>query len=333
MVAGLTAFGAFDRPAAHAILARQSTVYGRARRAAHNAESFWRTRDRISFDDRRKHHRRLVCVLAGHKPDLWPFVMPRLVRAVPQMSDVCIVTPGIRDCAASRALCRQQGWSYLGTATNDVSLAQNVCFRLHPVSEMIVKVDEDMFLLPDTISTLLDEYEAVSREGVLDPGFVAPMIPLNGFCYGHLLKMLDLTDEFEQRFGRVRLACSGIPLQQDAEVAAWIWQRTAPLAALAERLSGQAGERLLCPIRFSIGAIAFEKSFWNEIRGFPVLRRKTMFGVSTLGGDEAHLCMKAVELSRPMIVTTRAVAGHFSFGPQYQGMAELLRTQPGLFSE
>ena len=123
--------------------------------------------------------------------------MPRLRLALPD-ADVCVVSPGLRlDSLAE--LCRSEGWSYLSTATNDVALAQNVCYRLHPDASMIVKLDEDMFLLPATISTLLTEYQSIRRQGAVDPGFVAPMIPLNGFCYRHLLEMLGLLEEYEAR--------------------------------------------------------------------------------------------------------------------------------------
>jgi hypothetical protein len=84
----------------------------------------------------------------------------------------------------------------------DVSLAQNVCYRLHGAATTIVKLDEDMFLLPDTIETLLTEYRTIVTQGAVHPGSAAPMIPLDGFCYRHLLEILGLLPEYESRFGR-----------------------------------------------------------------------------------------------------------------------------------
>jgi hypothetical protein len=157
------------------------------------------------------------------------------------------------------------------------------------------------------------------------------MIPVNGFCYRYLLKMLGLLGEFEQRFGRARVAVSGVPIQTDPAAAIWMWERTAPLEETAARLSATP-RTLLCPIQFSIGLIAFERSLWDAIGHFPVFRRRLLAGQSTLGADEAHICSKAVGLSRPGVVTTRAFAGHFSFGPQYAAMRSLAETAPSLFT-
>ena len=292
-------------------------------------DRFSRMHDRSVLDDRRQRSNTLVCVLAGYKPELWPFVMPRLRLALPD-ADVCVVSPGLRlDSLAE--LCRSEGWSYLSTATNDVALAQNVCYRLHPDASMIVKLDEDMFLLPATIGTLLTEYQSIRRQGAVDPGFVAPMIPLNGFCYRHLLEMLGLLEEYEARFGSARMATSGIAIQTDPAAALWIWEKTSPLITTAERLAIKGTRRLLCPIQFSIGLIVFERAFWEEIGFLPVYRHRLLTGISTLGGDEAYICGQALEKSRPGVVTTATCAGHFSFGPQYAAMKSLLDVHSEIF--
>jgi hypothetical protein len=91
--------------------------------------------------------------------------------------------------------------------------------------------------------------------------------------------------------------------------------------------------RLLCPIQFSIGLIAFERMFWESIGYLAVYRRRLLIGLNTLGADEAYICSRALETSRPGVVTTAAVAGHFSFGPQYSGLKPLLDDRPELFCE
>ena len=204
-----------------------SRVYGTLKDGLVAADVYSRLHDRVVFDDRRTGANVLVCMLAGYKSDLWRFVMPRFRAALPE-ADVCIISPGLRHDGLAD-LCRREGWSYLSTATNDVALAQNVCYRLHDGAEMIVKLDEDMFLLPDTITRLLAAYRDIKAEGVVDPGFVAPMIPLNGFCYRYLLEMLGLLDAYEAAFGRAKLATSGLAVHTDPAAARWIWERTAPL--------------------------------------------------------------------------------------------------------
>ncbi|HUB45653.1 MAG TPA: hypothetical protein VMB73_11765 [Acetobacteraceae bacterium] len=306
-----------------------SSLYNGLKDRATSLDRLSRLHDRFRLDDRRRGRPVLVCLLAGYKPQLWPFVIPRMKASLPE-ADVCILSPGLRN-ARLAELCSVEGWSYLSTATNDVSLAQNVCYNLHPAASMIVKLDEDMFLLPETIRNTLTEYTRMTEEGALHPGCVAPVIPLNGFCYRHLLELLGLLGEYESRFGIARMATSGISLQTDPAAATWIWEKTTPLSTLAKRLAAEPIRWLPSPIQFSIGLIAFERAFWEEIGYFPVYRRRLLVGASTLGGDEAYLCAKAVETSRPVVVTTAAVAGHFSFAPQYAAMKTLLDSRPEMF--
>lgn len=308
------------------------SVYGGLRHCARHVGNRLRFADRVHFDDRRRGTATLVCMLAGYKPDLWDFVMPRFRAALPEYADVCLVSPGTH-CPELATLCASNHWSYLSTATNDVCLAQNIAYRLHNEAQLIVKLDEDMFLLPDTLSLLVSEYWRIKVQGTVDPGFVAPFIPLNGFCYRHLLERLDLLTDYEARFGIARIACSGIPLQSDGQAARWIWEQTAPLQHTARRLAAMSREVLLCPVQFSIGLIAFEREFWETIGYLPVFRRRLMTGVSTLGADEEYLCARALAHSRPGVVTPATLAGHFSFGPQYAAMKALLDSRPDLFRE
>jgi hypothetical protein len=102
-----------------------SQAYGAVKRAARAAASCSKFYDRVTFDDRRTECSVLVAVLAGYKQDLWSLVMPSLKTAVAALdgADIYIVSPGKTDQALAD-LCRSEGWSYLATATNDVSLAQ-----------------------------------------------------------------------------------------------------------------------------------------------------------------------------------------------------------------
>lgn len=305
-------------------------LYTRAKRLAKTLEAASRRYDRYRFEDRRVGHGTLVLMLVGYKPELWDAVFVRFRRALPE-ADVCLVSPG-RDVEALAALCRRHGWSYLSTATNDVCLAQNIAIGLHAQADLVVKLDEDMFLLPKTLSTLLEEYESIRREGIVDPGYVAPMIPLNGVTYRFVLQRLQLLDAYEARFGKARLATAGIRVQNDPEAARWIWEHTAPLETSAARITSGPVERVFCPVQFSIGCIVFARSFWSEIGGFVVFRRRLLMGISTLGADEAWLCARAQELSRPGVVTSKAVAGHFAFGPQYDAMRQVYDERRDLFA-
>jgi hypothetical protein len=305
-------------------------AYGTLKKLITAADSYSKSHDRMTFDDRRTNATVLVAMLIGYKPDLWPLTMPRFKRALPP-ADVCLVSPGMRSDALAD-LCRAEGWSYLSTATNDVSLAQNVCYRMHDAAEMIVKLDEDMFLLSSTISDLLLEYKRLKNEGVVDPSAVAPMIPLNGFCYRYCLEALQLLDEYESLFGVAKLGTSGLAIHTKCAAARWMWERTSPLEVLSAQLANKKGAHLFSPIQFSIGMIAFERKFWEAIGYFSVSRRRLLTRINTLGSDEACLCSAAMHHARPIITTYATVAGHFSFGPQYRGMLAFLKDNRELFA-
>ncbi len=291
----------------------------------------WKLHDRYRIVDHVPDARTLVVMLAGYKPDLWATVMPRFAVAIPDGATVCLVSPGLWSEDIS-AIARAHGWTYLSTKTNDVALAQNVCLKLHPQAEMVVKLDEDMYLLPGSIQKLIDYYRELKQAGVVNPGFVAPSIPVNGYSYRQLLDRLGLLQAFEQRFGVAQYATTGIPVSDDPEAARWMWEHTAPLERTADLLQQDEPPLLVSPIKFSIGLIVFERRFWEEIRYFPVYRHRLWAGKNTLGADEEFLCKECFDRSRPIVVHPRVVAGHFSFGRQYDRMRALLGERPELFA-
>jgi hypothetical protein len=69
-----------------------------------------------------------------------------------------------------------------------------------------------------------------------------------------------------------------------------------------------------CPIRFSIGAILFERQLWDDMRFFKVSKG------TNLGGDEEQICCYCCNNSRPIMVSENIVVGHLSFGRQNEEM-------------
>ena len=67
----------------------------------------------------------------------------------------------------SRGYRRGNYWSYLAIKTNDVSLVQNVAINLHKSAETIVKIDEDIFVAPDTIRDTVAYFHDVCASGLL----------------------------------------------------------------------------------------------------------------------------------------------------------------------
>ncbi len=286
--------------------------------------------DSYRFEDRSDQNAELVCLVAGRKRELWHLVLPHIEEAAADRY-VCVVSPGIYDKALS-LLCEQWGWSYLSTATKDANLAQNICYSLHEDAEIIVKIDEDMFLLPGSIEALVDRYQSIRNEGIVRPGVLAPLVPIDGHCYRYFLEALNLLDGFELLFGKARMHAQDSAVVTSSEAALWIWQQTSPLSYAAEALAELPEKLLYVPIVLNTGMIVFERSFWEAVGYLPVYRRRLVFGKNTNITDSEYICSRAMMLSRPVIMTSHVVAGRFSHEAQYKDMREQLGRNPGMFA-
>lgn len=135
------------------------------------------------FENRSMNRDKLLYVLAGYKPKLWPDVFTRMKKFIPADIDVCILSSGKYIDSLSN-IAAQNGWSYLSTTINDVAIIQNIAIRLFPKALYIYKMDEDIYMTHNCCEKMLKAYEdaANSRFRI---GFVGPMIPLhtNGYLF------------------------------------------------------------------------------------------------------------------------------------------------------
>jgi hypothetical protein len=286
----------------------------------------WNVRGKYTFINRQKGAPNVVIVLIGYKPKLWNSVVPRIQRALafdPSLQgnfDVCLVTPGqfkqeVAEIAA------KNGWSYLHTKANRVSLAQNLAVKVHPEAKLIYKLDEDIFLPEFYFQEMQRSYARVKEEGRYRVGFCAPLLNVNGYSYIPFLERLGLTEQYRQEFGELMAAAYHVKIQHDPAACRWIWERTLPFDNTAQRILDQGFHYTTIPHRFSIGAILMERPFWEKIGG---MHNTLAGGPKTLGSDEDHLCRDCVGLSHVMICFEHILAGHFSFGPQDAGMKPML---------
>lgn len=285
--------------------------------------------DQYRFEDRSTGAQTLVCVIAGAKPKLWPLIFPRIAAAT-RNKYVCIVSPGTQSDALSR-MCRARNWSYLSTATKDTGLAQNVCYKLHRAANFIVKIDEDILLAPTSIDDLISAYRTIETGGVYHPSVVAPMIPLDTFCYREFLEARGLLPAFEERFGTARVSADKAPIANDVAAAHWIWNRTGPIDAIAKEFLANPAKPILCPVKINTAMVAFERAFWQETGHFPVYRRRLMVGRETPTADAEHFSINAVKLSRPAFIASNVLVGRFSFDHHYDVLSALINEQPELF--
>lgn len=273
---------------------------------------------RHRFDDRRRHSETLVVILAGYKPYLWDLSLARLARFLPGDVDVCVASPGIvhnelADWATSHS------FSYLATSGNYPSLAQNLAIRHHPRARYVLKVDEDVFVAEGFVEGLLATYRHVEQDARHWPGFVAPLLNVNGYSYRPFLEAIGAAEDYRERFGELMQAAGPIRATEDGEAARWIWERSLPFDEVAARVRAGGTGYSTVPHKFSIGAILFERAFWERFGGFKV--RPFVGGI---GVDEAHICAACTTFSRVMAVSHGTLAGHYSFAPQEEIMRRAL---------
>lgn len=252
-------------------------------------------------------------LLAGHKPELWPLTLARVAGTVPADVDVCLVTPGVERPELAR-LAERHGWSLLATSGGHVGVAQNLALRRHPSAQWIFKLDEDVFIAPGFFERLIDGYARAASRAEFALGFAAPVLNVNGFSFVEFLRTMDLTEAWTERFGEPRRASDGVPAQESGDAAVWLWSHGS-VDAISARFATMPFGFSVVPHRFSIGAILFERSLWEHMRGFS--RRERAPG---LGEDEQHLCVECLSRSRVPVVLHDVYAGHFAFGGQMPAM-------------
>jgi hypothetical protein len=252
---------------------------------------------------------KLLLVVAGYKPALWPLTLARVARFTPPDWDVCVCCAG-KDIPDLRLTCEQNGWSYLTTSRNQISLAQNLAIAAHSSARLIGKMDEDIFLADGTLAGLVDSLQKAEAVNALRPGIMAPLLNVNGYSARILLEKLGRLTEFESKFGPCRQACLETPAWENPEAARFLWEICLPFDATAARLVQEPPGVSACPHRFSIGCFAMRRELWEEMQGF------TVGPSAALGIEEIDLCAFCHVTSRPVMVAHHLLAGHAGFGHQ-----------------
>ncbi len=280
------------------------------------------------FINRSKDRDALCIVLAGYKEYLYDDVFERIVRYKPADIDCCVITSGKYSQTIDK-ICEKHSWSYLSTKENNVSLVQNIAISFHPKAKYIYKLDEDIFITENYFEKM-KRAMVEAKESEYNPGIIAPLIPINGFSHLIILKKLGLVEDYRKRFeAPMYMTGNERQIQSNPKAAMFFWgdEDIVPSIDEMNRRFAQEPNRLTpCPIRFSIGAVLFERQLWEDMGFFEVDKYGTSMGV-----DETQICSFCMRKSRPIIVSENIVVGHFSFGPQTQGMLEYYQHNPEKF--
>ena len=272
------------------------------------------------FIDRRKNSEALLMILAGYKPYLFEDVFARVKAFAPKDFDICITSSGLFDETLNK-IAAENNWSYLSTAENIIPLAQNLTIMVHEKATIIFKMDEDIFTTAGTFETLIKTYNHVQRFGHYNVGFVAPLIPINGYGHIRVLEKLGLLEFYEKNFEPTLYAANNTKMiEKSPEVAKFFWGEggivpsidVMNLAFKIQKISYS-----ICPIRFSIGLIMFRRNFWKFMGGWQLPEKG-----AGLGDDEAQICQFCAAMSFAMVIAENAVVGHLSFGQQNAAMKE-----------
>ena len=284
------------------------------------------------FDNRSRGHQKMCIILAGYKSFLYAPVFSRIKSYLPKDIDVCVVSSGVFSKKLS-FLCKKNNWSYLSTKENNVGLVQNVAINLHPNAKYIYKLDEDIFVTEGYFERLFEAYLR-AKEGDYKPGVMAPLLLINGFTSLMILDKLGIRQAFIDRFGPIKHEAGGLKLpavESDSKVARFFWGEggvVPPIDEINSLFYSQEFKETPCPIRFSIGAILFERDIWEQMHYFDVNRKDE----NMLGKDEAKLCEFCMINSFPIMVSENIAVGHFSFGSQTDGMKEYYLQHPDRFA-
>lgn len=287
------------------------------------------TNSRYSFINRTTGKEKYLIILAGYKEYLYESVFNRLIKYVPEDIDICLISSGKYDEKLDE-IAKKNNWSYLSTKKNKVALAQNLAIKLNKNAKYIYKMDEDIFLTKNCFQILFDTYQKVKDNGNSDIGFIAPIMPLNGYGHMKILENYNLIDIYKSKFEIPKY--SSYPdrkLLSSPDVAKFFWGEdkiVKSIDALNEDFLCKPFNYSLCPIRYSIGFIMFERSLWENMGMF-----RTVVG-SGMGIDEEQICAYCVNNSKPIVVSENSVVGHFSFGPQTKEMIKYYNNNKILFS-
>jgi len=273
-----------------------------------------------------------ICfVLAGYKEYLWDIVFKRLKTFCPDTIEVCILSSGIYS-DKLRAIASSNSWSYLAFKNNCITQVLNSAIYYYHGAQNIYKLDEDVFLTKNCFEFTFQAYHK-SKDKYF-PVFSAPLIPINGFGYSHILSLLGKIEDYSARFEPPKI-CAGVDqlIESSPSAAIYMWNDLGKnideinyLCNYQYNSSHQNSQPyLVCPIRFSIGFIFFERKTIDQYGFFPVKRE------SCLGLDEIYLCSLSAKYSRAIIVANNTVVGHLSFGEQNKVMKDFYLSHQWLF--
>ncbi len=279
------------------------------------------------FENRSKGLSKACIVLAGYKQFLWGSVFARLKKFIDEDIDVCLVSSGLYSAKLSE-ICEKNSWSYISLKKNNVCLALNVAISEFPKAIYIYKLDEDIFITENYFNILKKTYEKADSE-LYNVGFVAPLIPINGYGNVKILEKTGKLDYYRNNFEQPKYASGRDRMIENNEnVAKFMWgegNHIPSIDLMNKIFNSEEIKYSPIPIRFSIGAILFKRSLWEEMQYFRIVK-----GIG-MGADEEQICIYCMINSKAMLVCENVCVGHLSFGKQNEAMEKYYLENKNIF--
>ncbi|MCI8484011.1 MAG: hypothetical protein HFH41_06695 [Lachnospiraceae bacterium] len=283
------------------------------KKVINRGKQFYKDKGKYSLIDRSSGSEKMCYILSGYKEYLWDIVFERIAAFVPKDVDVCIVySGGMGKTTDLEQIAEKYEWSYLATKRNQLCLSQNIVLQIFDQAKYIYKLDEDMFVTKEFFTQTWQTLERVKREGRYAVGLVSCLTPVNGYGYIPLLKKYGKLEEYEKKYGKAFYSGGG---ENDAvlfnsEFPFFIQNipELKNIDLLSKRLSQEEFSYSICPTRYNIGAILFERELWEKMGHFDV-----SLGGCGLGQDEGQMCKHIMERSRVIVIAENCAVGHFGY--------------------
>jgi len=238
------------------------------------------------------------------------------------------------------------------TSYNQLAQIQNEVIKKLK-ADFYIKIDDDILVTENWTDAFVGVYERNYRT----MSFGSVTIPINGFGWVPFMEIMGITNDFKTQFPNtpINQDCMDVAIYKDQEVNEFMWNHCLDLDQTARTfLSNQNStfQDLICPHRYSIGAIVFSHKFWEQMGGWyvqsnfkGVLRKQYVYKKlanlitrfradgptynkyriaadilseayqGELGFEEREVFKYSQEKGLNIPVTTQGIVFHFSFGP------------------
>jgi hypothetical protein len=247
---------------------------------------------------------------------------------------------------------------------NQLAVIQNEVIKKLK-ADFYIKIDDDILVTENWTNAFVNVFERNHQT----MSFGGVIMPINGFGWIPFMDIMGFTDEFKKEFPDTLLIqeCIDVPVYSDKLINKFLWDKCLNLDATAKTfVDNQHGkfQDLLCPHRYSIGAIVFSHQRWEEMGGWRVqdnyskVLKKQLFykkiadkiksfrkmhdndmrlhdmadmisgayqGI--LGLEELVVANWTKEKGYTIPITTEGMVFHFSFGPTDQYLMNKVYTK------